>query len=281
MYTKCSSAKTYYTFIDQLIQDVKKRPMLWEKRIQRRTHRNKVAREWEYLGKLYNKQPLEVKSKWRNIKDTFNREAKKMNVPPLGKRDKPLIEYYEGQWQNFEKLLFLWDEKKHMMAVDDENIQDQQEFIEVEENNTKVKNNIKHETCDSENETDDEDGTADYNDSTVETDNMPIQSLFNRDTPDPIGNEVDNLRKRQFQHEDTETITIKRKQSDPNQNEKCDSDLDEDLHFAKSLVPFMRKLNPIRKLIVRNEIHSLLLNELLCNRCKSTGPQQNCQCNLK
>lgn len=54
--------------------------------------------------------------------------------------------------------------------------------------------------------------------------------------------------------------------------------LDEDVNFAKSIVGFLRKLNPIRKLMVRNEIQSVLLRELLCDKCRCKGQQRACQC---
>lgn len=45
-------------------------------------------------------------------------------------------------------------------------------------------------------------------------------------------------------------------------------EIDDDLHFVKSLVPYLRKLSPLRKLFVRNEIQNLLIRESLCENCK-------------
>ena len=49
-----------------------------------------------------------------------------------------------------------------------------------------------------------------------------------------------------------------------------DDDMDEDIHFAKSLVPFLRRLKPLRKLIIRNDIQTLLIREL-ANESPSTS----------
>lgn len=56
--------------------------------------------------------------------------------------------------------------------------------------------------------------------------------------------------------------------ADASSNTDVSGDIDDDLHFVKSLVPYLRKLSPIRKLLVRNEIQNLLIRESLCKNCK-------------
>ncbi|RVE55297.1 hypothetical protein evm_000195 [Chilo suppressalis] len=195
---KSPSSKSYYALMEKLIQEVKSRPVLWDKS-QKRCHRNKIAREWVKIGEILKKDPLDMKSKWRNVKDTFHREAKKMKIPPPEKRDQPIIEYYEGQWLHFENLLFLWDEVKFGNQGGETDKSKRQDFVSIEITEDKLKKNIimKHEITDSENDTDGN-NESEYQDQDSDTEDIPIQDLFNKDTLDaldPIGRNSEGSRK--------------------------------------------------------------------------------------
>jgi hypothetical protein len=204
----------------------------------------------------------ELKSKWRNLKDTFHREAKRVEISQTDDINQPIIKYYTGQWAHFERLLFLWNPSRHLAKSVQEEV-----FIQIDGPSIQTED-IKGET----NITDSEDGEfeAGYQDTDDGASNTALREILANDS-------INSQFKRSYNDTD---VPEKRKRCDMNCGIIEDSEGDEDLHFAKSLVPFMKKLNPIRKLIVRNEIHSLLLKELLCERCKSIGPQPNCRCNL-
>ncbi|KAF9419950.1 hypothetical protein HW555_003662, partial [Spodoptera exigua] len=178
-----------------------------------------------------------IKHKWRNLRDQFLRESKKVKVP-FDNPTKPYIEYYRGKWIYFEKMLFLrkalptnitlvdCDYPEELEVYDDSIVKEEGEEFEE---NTLLANNmfsVDH---------------SNFNGST------PIHSLC-------INSVVSEKSKRQ---------SVDGYSSSNDQNE-----IDDDLHFLKSLVPFLKKLPPIRKLLVRNEIQNLLIRETLCDKCK-------------
>ena len=54
-----------------------------------------------------------------------------------------------------------------------------------------------------------------------------------------------------------------------------EADIDDDMHFPQSLVPFFRRLNPPRKLVIRSEIQNLLIQQLINETPTTSGVSNN------
>ncbi|KOX73208.1 Endocuticle structural glycoprotein SgAbd-2 [Melipona quadrifasciata] len=259
---------------------VQKRPVLWNKCIQNSTNRLLVDKEWENVAMLLKRDKEEVRLKWRNLRDQFRRELKKMRKPRSKNTGDPPISNYRGKWMYFEMLLFLKDTMMQKKTEDCFN----NNLVNAEETECKPQDIVN-----------DEDLTV--------TENSPL-TLMSRCSPDVIDiarlsshNEKFRTARSSLEPQNSEIFQSrvqrsssrhgferrrKRKAvrlSDFEENmlelenkklsiliekgERYESEIDEDVHFAKSLVPFLRRLNPLRKLVVRNEIQNLLIKELL------------------
>ncbi|KAK9296538.1 hypothetical protein QLX08_009488 [Tetragonisca angustula] len=269
-------------FAELLILEVQKRPVLWNKCIQNSTNRLLVDKEWENVAMLLKRDKEEVRLKWRNLRDQFRRELKKMRKPRSNDPGDPPISNYRGKWLYFEMLLFLKDTMMQRKTEDCFN----NNLVNAEETECKPQDIMN-----------DEDLTV--------TENSPL-TLMSRCSPDVIDiarlsrNEKFRTARNGLEPQNSEMFESrvqrsssrhgferrrKRKAvrlSDFEENmlelenrklsmliekgssgERHESEIDEDVHFAKSLVPFLRRLNPLRKLVVRNEIQNLLIKELL------------------
>ncbi|CAD1478292.1 unnamed protein product [Heterotrigona itama] len=284
-----SAQRRMNNFAELLIIEVQKRPVLWNKFIQNSTNRLLVDKEWENVAMLLKRDKEEVRLKWRNLRDQFRRELKKMRKPRSKDPGDPPISNYRGKWVYFEMLLFLKDTMIQKRTEDCFN----NNLANADE--TECKQDIVN----------DEDLTI--------TEDSPL-TLMSRCSPDVIDisrlssrNEIPGTVKFRAARCGLEGSQIfepavqrkrrKRKValrlSDFEENmlelenkklsmliekgssaERHESEIDEDMHFAKSLVPFLRRLNPLRKLVVRNEIQNLLIKELLDESSISSSVSQ-------
>lgn len=225
-----------------------------------------------------------MRLKWRNLRDQFRRELKKMRKPRSKDPCDPPISSYRGKWMYFEMLLFLKDtmvQKKMEDCLEDNNL------VNAEETECKPQDIVN-------------------DDDLPVTENSPLTSRCSPDVIDIArlsqihgtvkfrtgrsGLESQNSemfeprvqrsssrhgferrrKKKALRLSDFEENILElenRKLSmlieKGSSGERHESEIDEDMHFAKSLVPFLRRLNPLRKLVVRNEIQNLLIKELL------------------
>ncbi|KAK1120078.1 hypothetical protein K0M31_012802 [Melipona bicolor] len=232
----------------------------------------------------------EVRLKWRNLRDQFRRELKKMRKPRSKNTGDPPISNYRGKWMYFEMLLFLKDTMMQKKTEDCFN----NNLVNAEETECKPQDIV--------------------NDDLTVTENSPL-TLMSRCSPDVIDiarlssrNEKFRTARSGLEPQNSEIFQSrvqrsssrhgferrrKRKAvrlSDFEENmlelenrklsmliekgERHESEIDEDVHFAKSLVPFLRRLNPLRKLVVRNEIQNLLIKELLDESSISSSVSQ-------
>ncbi|KAM3958851.1 uncharacterized protein ACR2FA_007099 [Aphomia sociella] len=234
--------------VDALIDEVEKRPVLWNKRHEFHSNRATLDKEWEIVATILGNDKYKVKSKWRNLRDQFLREVKKLIVPKTGTNDQPLITFYRGKWVYFERLLF-------MKVVAEDQIRKRKKSIS-EDTDLDSSDQIKLEEVDI---TDNSLSPEYYNDY-MDT----YQQIY-----EPQNEEVE-LETREPSVEVTISPTIK-KENDSSRKRKLpendrgvieEAEVDDDMHFVKSLVPFLRKLTPVRKLMIRSEIQGLLLREL-------------------
>lgn len=219
-----------------------------------------------------------VKQKWRNLRDQFQREIKKVIVP-FDNPTKPYIHYYRGKWIYFEQMLFLRD----ISAKISNTCYSPPADIEINDDDI-----IKEELVvfDDSGETFDEQANVYENLSENYEKEPSVTSIRIEDNQNldyqlliqpkiEIVEEVqpeDKGIKRHVSETKSEPVVPSKVKKitvvDASSNTEDNGDIDDDLHFVKSLVPYLRKLSPIRKLLVRNEIQSLLIRESLCENCK-------------
>ncbi|KAH9630033.1 hypothetical protein HF086_008003 [Spodoptera exigua] len=219
-----------------------------------------------------------IKHKWRNLRDQFLRESKKVKVP-FDNPTKPYIEYYRGKWIYFEKMLFLrkalptnitlvdCDYPEELEVYDESIVKEEGEEFEE---NTLIANNmfsVDHSNFN---------GSTPIHSLCISNDNTliinpkdEIVNKINNEEKEPDENIISS-RKRKCSDSSESVVTEKSKRQsvDGYSSSNDQNEIDDDLHFLKSLVPFLKKLPPIRKLLVRNEIQNLLIRETLCDKCK-------------
>ncbi|XP_022817813.1 uncharacterized protein LOC111350452 [Spodoptera litura] len=284
-----TSVEEYYyvdgrkmNLMETLIREVAATPALWN-RYDNNYNRTSMDAEWGRIAALLGKEKNFIKHKWRNLRDQFLRESKKVKVP-YDNPTKPYIEYYRGKWLYFEQMLFLRkslptdvvtvkdNEYPEEMEIQEESII-KEEVVEYEENPL-LSNTVF--TVDHSDYCHDYDGATPIHSLCIGNDNNFIINPKD-EMIEKINNEeklseasISSSRKRKCSDSTESVVSEKTKRLSVNENSSCEdqSDIDDDLHFVKSLVPFLRKLTPIRKLLVRNEIQNLLIRESLCDKCK-------------
>ncbi|XP_047992489.1 uncharacterized protein LOC125231170 [Leguminivora glycinivorella] len=249
--------------IDSLIREVKNRPILWDKKHELHKNRTVMDRVWDEVSAVVGKNKDQIKMKWRNLRDQFSREVKKN---PLGEDGTPIIEKYSGKWAYYESLTFLKD-NVYWNPSDDFKLDDSQDGVNNyrREREADISVIIKREPdLDEDLERDiDGDGFLD-----------PLGALeVQEDTSDSnLVTENEVPRKRLCQRNVT---TYYSSQSNDVQIARSSREVDDDLHFALSLVPYLRSLDPLRKLIIRNEMQNLLIGELMETNAGLYTPKSN------
>lgn len=263
--------------IETLIEEVAATPALWN-RYDNNYNRAAMDAEWARIAGLLGKEKDFIKQKWRNLRDQFIRESKKVKVP-YDNPTKPYIEYYRGKWLYFEKMLFLRKSlPTNVVTVVDCEFPEEMEVqgntiikeeVEEYDENTLLSNSmysVDHNSYD---------GVTPAHSLSIGTDNnliiKPKDEIIEKvnDGEKQLEASKTDSRKRKCSDSTESVVSEKNKRLSVNGNSSDDqNEIDDDLHFVKSLVPFLRKLSPIRKLLVRNEIQSLLIRESLCDKCK-------------
>ncbi|XP_045771582.1 transcription factor Adf-1-like [Maniola jurtina] len=196
-----------------IVQEVHKRPCLWNPDDENHNNRARMAVAWEEITSALNiPEPL-VKAKWKIMRDIFKREMKRCKMNSHGKFQ------YTGKWRHF-KLLWFVHKNKEAQLVQCDPAEDS--YSSTEENN------IKEEVID--NNSTDVDESHDHN--------VPF--------------EESNMLTLDFEPEQ-DPLPVQRRQS---------SEDDYDLMFLKSLVPYFRELDPVRKLRLRSTILDIIINEI-------------------
>ncbi|XP_059050813.1 uncharacterized protein LOC131845736 [Achroia grisella] len=231
------------SLVEDLIDEVEKRPMLWNKYHDDHPNRTAVDREWSLVAKVLHTEKYKVKSKWRNLRDQFLREAKKLDIPSSGTNGKPLISFYGGKWMYFERLLF-------MKVIIDDHVR------------KKIYTNTEDTTLDGPEQIKLEEISVSDNSLSPEYYNDYIDTY-----PHIYGTQreevkIDPANQAELAVSSRGKIVAKKRRLSNVEDDREEVNLDDDMHFVKSLVPFMKKLNPVRKLIIRSEIQNLLLREL-------------------
>ncbi|XP_063537601.1 uncharacterized protein LOC134746959 [Cydia strobilella] len=253
--------------VDSLILEVKNRPILWDKKHELHKNRAVIDRVWEEVSAAIGKNKDQIKMKWRNLRDQFSREVKKNAV---GEDGSPAIEKYNGKWGYYELLTFLKD-NVYWNPCDDIKLEDSQDGYVNDykrEQEADISVNIKREPDI------DEDIERD-----IEGDRFldPLEALeVQEDTSDPlVTTETNEVPRKRLCQREVRSYYKRQLPSEGSQAARSSREIDDDLHFALSLVPYLRSLDPLRKLIIRNEMQNLLIGELMETTAGPYTPKGN------
>lgn len=94
--------------VTTLIEEVQKRPALWDQGHQHRHNRDVLEGLWEEVGRVFGAPPEEVRKKWKGLRDTFRKELRKY---PNG-FDQDLSQDEYPPWVFFKPLYFLKGQMK-------------------------------------------------------------------------------------------------------------------------------------------------------------------------
>jgi len=205
----------------------------------------------------------EVKKKWRSLRDTFLKEKKKVTKSRSGNSQEG-AEVYTGKWNYFNLMIFLNDTTTPRKT--DNNISDDENEKEYTEENLEALENNKN----------------DYFNDSQEYTSSPIDviGIENLSSVSQSGNSNCTNQISESTSNSENVRSIKRKKNDSKafedellkiETEKLNALLqsnttthidDDDMLFLKSLHPYFKTMLPIQKLRLRNQIQSVIINEL-------------------
>ena len=221
-----------------------------------------------------------MKVKWRNLRDQFQREMKKVKKPRSGDPGSPSMSTYSGKWVYFKKLLFLKDTM--MPKRTDSNF------------NNETPNSVETENKADDTMTDEDLSVIAVMPGSSQNQDVAIVEPHN-ETPEivepqthrvvePQTPEIEQplLEDTSRTHSQNACVRGKKRKAlkltdfEKNlldlENKKLsllidkgsqkETDIDDDVHFVQSLVPFLRRFNPLRKLVIRSQIQNLIIQEL-------------------
>lgn len=189
-----------------------------------------------------------MKCKWRSLRDTFNKEYKKIPNSRSGSsaEDAPI---YKGKWVYFNAMSFIKDvftpretESNISYQDIDETFAESTEDVETQMSNEPSSPSVLA-------------GVTSKRQSDEFTRAKDLMCV----TPDSVrppkkkSKVTTNLSEFEKQLLQTERDKIKLLE---------ETEDDDDIHFFKSLLPYFKKMNPLQKLKVRTKIQEVVINEL-------------------
>ncbi|XP_075450999.1 uncharacterized protein LOC142492211 [Ascaphus truei] len=222
--------------IEQLISEIYKRDPLWNQKANTYHDRFLTKKLWSEIGEIMSCGTDILRTKWKNLRNSFRRELNKVIHPRSGDAAASVHEY-TSSWPYFSMMLFL---KEQMTPA--------QTVCNLENSNTELPGNSTDNTLDvsvedtsfsvtppspSEPPTKKRKPNNDYNFFLLAIEENKLVILANalHDSPPPPPT--------------------------PPPVEDC-----EDLSFLKSLPPQLKTLDPIKKLLVRNQINMVVVNAM-------------------
>ncbi|CAH1997432.1 unnamed protein product [Acanthoscelides obtectus] len=283
------------SFEENLILEVQARPLLWNKQNEHYKNRNKAHEEWEKITRSLGKPREVVKTKWRNLRDTFQKELKKITVHRSGDPGSPTLTNYTGKWVYFNDLWFLKDVMKPREtegncpeeSQESEANSAEQDILPEGTRNAQTPSSQEHGTpfCES---------APQFTETncyiTQPTDTVEIRQLFEQSSGTSSSQTLLASPPSQSRVTNVDTI-LRRNEKQPNKKRKPSPSVavitgfqrqileveekkiaafkersrmvdDEDMLFAKSLVPYLKTLHPIQKLRLKSKIQNLIADEM-------------------
>ncbi|KAL1493833.1 hypothetical protein ABEB36_009519 [Hypothenemus hampei] len=229
-----------------LISEVQTRNLLWNKRNPRYKDRLTVDKEWDNVSERTGMTSIEeeAKRKWRNLRDQFIKELKKIPKAKSG-CSQDCSATYSRKWQYFTNLLFLKDSvtprntEGNILPIDTS--ENTQSFEISEEEDLE---NISERVSDSISSID---VSQENLNKTQTSRSKPILSSW----PKKKIKRNENLEVEQ------KLLEIENKKLSLLQTPE-----DENLLFLRSLHPYMKRLYPFQQLRNRSKFQEILLQEL-------------------
>lgn len=186
-----------------------------------------------------------VKKKWKNLRDSFGKELRKIPVGRSGDEGPSNLETYTT-WPHFNAMLFLRDQMKPRKAGGNLSVSDGGNLTEFED--TQEAEN--HQECDA--------GTISYE---LNESNCPdtYEVEYVAEIPQASTQPSNKMRKRSVLQEKLVDIEARKlKLLEKRAKKSSNAEEDEDEAFFKSLLPHVRKLAPEEKLEFRMDVQRLV-----------------------
>ncbi|XP_022913138.2 transcription factor Adf-1-like [Onthophagus taurus] len=91
---------------EALIAAVREQRLLWDKKHKHYRNRLLIQRSWKNVAEALECTADDVKKKWKNLRDSYNRDLNKVEKPRSGS-DADQNGQYQGDWPHFESMQFL------------------------------------------------------------------------------------------------------------------------------------------------------------------------------
>ncbi|RXG71251.1 hypothetical protein Avbf_02703 [Armadillidium vulgare] len=219
----------------KLITEIHKRQNLWDPTSPGYNSRDLRSNDWTMVAEEMQSSVKEVKNRWKLLRDSFNRELRKI---PKNSGEKINFEN-ASKWVHFKDMLFLKDELA-TPAVDGSSKSLTEEFGPgINESLDKALNIL-------------EQRSVPYEAEEINDDHMAYISLKQTESP-----ARKRKTQRQMDHNFLNFIEEGEKHEVNSQSEQSSSN-SEDYHFLMSLLPSLEQLPPRKKFITKIEIQKLI-----------------------
>lgn len=219
-----------------LIDLVKARPALWDKKEKNHHNRYILEKNWDEIAKKMKLPSKAIRDKWKNLRDVFRKELRKILQGNSAQK-------YEPTWSFFKSMYFL----KHQFETDSnsdksaltefpEQIADTDSSADEDERNESI---ASLSPAESNYEAFDRELAMETNSSKHITAFFPLEEQRNK----------------RLQNE---WIDIERKKIKLLENAQNRHIRDEDESFFDSLLPHIKKLTPSRKLLCRMKLQEIV-----------------------
>ncbi|XP_075444883.1 uncharacterized protein LOC142488352 isoform X2 [Ascaphus truei] len=216
----CTLRTMDHSTTEKLISEVFRRVPLWNQRSRAYHDRYIHDRLWKEIGEILSIPTDLAKGKWKNLRDSFRRELKK--IKPSDSGDEATSVYEKtSSWPFFKQMEFLKEQMTRAFAVPNRDVSEVDVSGEV----------------------------------TLDEESYCEAPVSLEPKPKKMKNSCE-FKKQLICLEDKKLEIITNAFRD---------NADEDLHFFKSLLPYIKKLDPIKKLMVRLDIQAAVLKAMQDN----------------
>ncbi|KAG7302627.1 hypothetical protein JYU34_012574 [Plutella xylostella] len=197
-----------------LIDEVRKRPVLWDTDNRRDTYTHAAAMSaWKEISEIVGIDEEKCKTKWKHMRDSFRRLKRFQATKP---------NHNSSKWRYYKRLRFLEPQIKLGTGIRRRRNQEEMVYESGDEDNREEPVTIKFEPSELRR-------------------SMP-QEVMVQEPLTPAGT-----------HREYDALGM---------GEPVLSDDEYNLMFLKSLLPFLRRLDPLRSLVVRNKLQEILFAEI-------------------